>query len=193
MSRGDLIRTIWEQHRSLTIIVCLLLLINLAIFLAQSQLFDQRLMDKRDAVRQQQNGLRVLQQQKQSGSMPVSDLEKVEKDLTRIQQMIPFEDQLSGLIGELFSTANDAGLSIKQVSYKPEMDKELELLRYDLQFSVSGQYGQLKHFIHQLEKAQRILVISDISLSGGEGRKGKTADVALKITLKTFFRGRDAA
>jgi type IV pilus assembly protein PilO len=106
--------------------------------------------------------------------------------------MIPPRSELSAFIKELFSYADSSKLEIKQINYQPAWDEELALLSYNLQFSVSGEYRQLKKFIHLLEGSERILIISDISLSGGEGRKEKNAEVSLRIQMKTFFRGEAA-
>jgi Tfp pilus assembly protein PilO len=189
MSRDSLIKVLWGQNRGMTLLLLALLLANLGTYLIQTRFLDRQLSGLRSEVLERQQSLRRLQQQKNIGSMPVSALNRVEGELTRFQKLIPPEHELSAFIGELFRYAGSTQLDIKQISYSPERDAESGLLSYDLKFSVSGRYRQLKHFVHLLEGAQRILIISNIGLSGGEERKDQDAEVTLQIQLKTFFRG----
>ncbi|MDT8420644.1 MAG: type 4a pilus biogenesis protein PilO [Desulfuromonadales bacterium] len=192
MARTGMFNILWQQNRAMSLVVLLLLFANLGAFLLQSQLFEKQLQDVRSEVRERQHALRNLKQQKEAGSMPVSALTQVENQLAAFQKMIPPRSELSAFIKELFSYADSSKLEIKQINYQPAWDEELALLSYNLQFSVSGEYRQLKKFIHLLEGSERILIISDISLSGGEGRKEKNAEVSLRIQMKTFFRGEAA-
>ena len=189
MSRDSLVKVLWVQNRGMTLLVVILLVANLGMFLLQTQFLDKQLTGLRTDVLNRQQALRNLQQQKNVGSMPVSALNQVENDLKHFQQLIPPENKLSVFIGELFQYSTRTKLDIKQITYSPKWDEDLALLSYDLKFSVSGQYRQLKHFIHMLEGSERILIISDISLSGGEDSKEKNAEVTLQVQLKTFFRG----
>lgn len=189
MSRESLMKILWGENRGFTLLVLVLVFANICVYLAQTQWLDVRLSDTRETVLERQQALRTLQQQKNAGSMPVSELKQAENDLAQFEKMVPSETKLSEFIGELFGFARSAKLEIKQISYSPEWDDGLDLLRYDLRFSVSGQYRQLKQFIHLLETAERILVIDGIGLSGGEAKKDKDSEVSLQISLKTYFRG----
>lgn len=191
MSRDSLVKVLWGQNRGMTLLVIALILANFAIYLIQDQFLDKQLTNLRTDVLNRQQTLRKLQQQKNAGSMPVSALKQVEGELAQFQKLVPPETELSNFVGELHQYAAKTKLDIKQITYSPEWDDELGFLAYDLKFSVSGRYQQLKHFVHLLEGAERILIISDISLSGGEDRKEKDAEVTLQIQLKTFFRGEE--
>ncbi|PLX91108.1 MAG: hypothetical protein C0619_08200 [Desulfuromonas sp.] len=189
MARTGMFNILWQQNRVMSLFVLLLLFANLGAFLLQNQLFEKQLQETRSEVRERQHALRNLKQQKEAGSMPVSAITQVDNQLAAFQKLIPPASELSAFIKELFTYADSAKLEIKQINYQPAWDEEFALLSYNLQFSVNGEYRQLKKFIHLLEGAERILVISDISLSGGEGRKEKNAEVSLRIQMKTFFRG----
>lgn len=191
MSRDSIVKVLWGQNRGMTLLILVLFLANLGTYLGQSLVLDEQLTDLRTEVLGRQQSLRKLQQQKNAGSMPVSAVTKVENELIQFQKLIPPEKELSDFIGELFKYASSSKLDIKQISYSPERDEDLGLLSYGLKFSVSGQYRQLKNFIHLLERAKRILIISDISLSGGQSSKKKSGVVTLQIQVKTFFRGDD--
>lgn len=189
MSRTSLLKTLWGQNRGLNVLLLVLIILTMGTFLLQTQFFERQLSDLRSEVRDQQQSLRKLQFQKRSGSMPVSALAQVESELAQFEKLVPPSEKFSEFVGELFRHASQAKLNIKQISYNPEWDDDLGLLSYGLKFSISGQYSQLKRFIHLLESAERIFIISDISMSGGKVQKEKSAKVTLQIVLKTFFRG----
>lgn len=186
MSRSSLIKLLWGENRGLNILILALLLANLSVYIVQTRFLDSELSRLNSEVRDRHQSLRNLQQQKNAGSMPVSELAQAENDLIRFQKLIPSDEELSEMIGEIYKFAANAGLAIKQISYNPEWLEEVALLRYDLKFSVSGQYGQLKRFIHQLERAERILIISDISMTRSAGSQ-EEGEVSLQIDIKTFF------
>jgi len=189
MARDYLVKILWEQNRGMTLLVLTLLLMNIGAYLLQNSFLDDQLTDLRTEVLSRQQSLRKLQQQKNAGSMPVTAVTKVENELTQFLKMIPPEKELSVFIGELFKFSSSSKLDIKQISYEPKYDEDLDLLSYTLKFSVTGQYRQLKKFIYLLERADRILIISDISLAGGQSSKDKEGEVTLQIQVKTFFRG----
>lgn len=191
MSRDSIIKVLWVQNRGMTLLVVVLFLANFGAYLGQTLIMDKQLTDLRTEVLGRQQSLRKLQQQKNAGSMPVSAVTQVENELTRFRKLIPQERELSGFIGDLYTYASSSKLNIKQISYSPDRDEELGLVSYGLRFSVSGQYRQLKKFIYLLERSERILIISDISLSGGQSSKEKSGVVTLQIQLKTFFSGDD--
>ena len=189
MSRESLVKVLWGQNRGMTFFLGGLLLASLSVYLLQSLYLEKKLNGLRSEVLVRQQELRKLQQQKNSGSMPVSAMNKVESELKRFQKLIPPENELSGFIGDLYGYASNSKLDIKQISYSPKWDEDLNLLRYGLRFNVKGRYSQLKKFIYLMEEAERIIIINNLSLSGGETSKDKPSEVTLQINLITYFRG----
>ena len=189
MSRDALFNIVWGQNRGMSLVVLVFALLNLGVYLGQTLILDHKLATVRTEVLERQQALRSLQQQKNAGSMPVSAVTQVESELTQFRQLIPLEKGLSGLIGDLFKYASSSKLDIKQITYSHERDEDLDLLSYTLKFSVKGDYKQLKKFIHLMEESDRILIISDIALSGGKRNKEKIDEVSLQIQVKTYFRG----
>jgi len=49
--------------------------------------------------------------------------------------------------------ADESGLELGQVSYKNDREKDRELLRYTLTFTVAGAYRDIKQFVHALEQS----------------------------------------
>jgi len=96
---------------------------------------------------------------------------------------VPDYQEFTGLIDELLVLSSRARLNITQISYRSEMLKEAPLLQYSLDFTVTGDYEQLKKFIFALEQSVRLITIKQISLQSAE-----ETGVNLRLGLETFFR-----
>jgi len=120
------------------------------------------------------------------GDSPAQLLAQGEKDLAAFSEKIPPHREFTGLIVELQGLAEEAGLDLDQVSYKPVQEKESDLLRYTLTFTVVGGYRDIKQFIHALEQSSRLMILRQIGLQGVD--EDTATDVRLQMSLETFFR-----
>ena len=85
----------------------------------------------------------------------------------------------------MLAAKND--LDINQVQYSPKLLPDQGLLAYSLEFSVTGSYGEIKHFIFGLEQSPRLISIDQLGLSAA-ARPGRQRQVALSLRLTTYFR-----
>lgn len=181
MSPSDFLRQLWSGHRVLVSAVALLLLANLVTGLSLRQYLVPTVSEREQQVIRRQSELRSG-----GGDSPAQLLAQGETDLAAFREKIPPHREFTGLIGELEQLAEDAGLDLNQVSYKPEHEKGSDLLRYTLTFTVVGSYRDLKQFVHAIEQSQRLIILRQIGLQGA-GQESD-ADVRLQLSLETFFR-----
>jgi len=176
-----LARELWRRHRVGLIIIGLLLIANIGLIVglqnflvpavdAREQLLIRRQADIRSGT---------------GSEAPAMIYAQGEKDLNEFEKRVPAHREFTGLINELYGVAEEAALELSQISYtrKPENDG---LLRYTLDFNLTGQYADIKKFIHLLEQSSRLILIEQISLQGG-GREGM-GEVRLQLSVSTFFR-----
>ena len=130
--------------------------------------------------------LRQAAQRQERLASPQERLRQAQTDLQTFRQAIPPGRDFTALIQEVFTLAENSGLSIERINYDPKNVTERDLLRYTLNFSVGGNYGQIKKFIAALEQSPRIIAIEEISLSGSEHAQGEA--VSLRIRLSTYFQ-----
>ena len=71
------------------------------------------------------------------------------------------------------------------VNYTPEPLRESTLTRYRVRFSVAGDYGDIRSFIHELEAASEFIVMDNIQLTEDNGESG---DLVLTLDLSTYYR-----
>lgn len=174
---------IWRTSRVLPVLVVILLVGNLGVYAWTVY----RLTPELTALRRTYSELRSAGLRSQQGLSPSLEesFQRAEQDLLTFRRAIPPAAEFTGLIGELFAMANSAGLTLDRVGYDPKMLEDRGLLRYDLVFSVRGDYRQIKTFIHALEQSARIIAIEGLSLAGQES--AERGAVNLSIRLSTYF------
>jgi len=187
MAKTTLLKAVLDQSRGWLYFISFLILVAVGLFIYQAQFLNnetERLQHQQKTLQKQ---LRAREAKLAESGVPVSDVERMETDLQKFSQLIPEKQKFADFIGELFDWAKQSQLSIRQVSYQPEIDKDTKFLNYGLSFSVQGRYAQLKKFIHLLENSNRLLIIDDITLAGRK-QKDKAANVSLQIKLTTYFQ-----
>jgi type IV pilus assembly protein PilO len=190
MARESILLTAWRLNRRIPILIVGLILLNIAAYVVMSNVVAPRLdaLERRYIERQSQvREVRLTGQTGAAAGSPREIYRRGVEDLGQFRTAIPPRTEFTALIGEVFSLAGKAGLSIDRIGYDPKEVAGQELLRYTLDFSVSGDYGQIKRFVYSLEQSDRLIAIEELSLSGGEG-KSKEGDVNLRVRLTTYFK-----
>lgn len=186
MERESILLAAWRLNRFYPLLISSLLLLNVAAYLLLSYVASP----KRDALERElmdlQSRVRQSRQLAVEAKSPAEIYRRGEADLQKFRTAIPAKSEFSALLGEIFSLADKAGLSIDRIGYQPKEIEGQRVLRYGLAFSVHGDYGQVKRFIHSLEQSERLIVIDGLTLSGG--RESGEAQVELRLQLTTFFR-----
>lgn len=192
MNAVELIRDIWQVHRKLLLLSCVLLACNLLWYLVLQQLLVPRVLEREQLFMNRQVEARQLL--RQSGGLaetPEQLFVQAQRDVAEFHQIIPEHRDFTGLIDELLVLAYRADLAIDQIAYKQDMAKNVDLLKYELSFTVQGRYEQLKKFIHSLEQSPRIMAVSQIALSSLDGEGPAT--VGLRLKLETVFQSDEPA
>lgn len=189
MARESILLTAWRLNRRIPVLIGGLILLNIAAYSIMSYVvlprinaLERRYIDRQAQVRE----ARLTGQSSASAGSPREIYRRGEEDLEKFRGAIPSRTEFTALIGEIYSLAEKAGLSIDRIGYDPKEVEGRGLLRYALNFSVSGDYGQIKRFVYSLEQSDRLIAIEEISLSGG----GKSAEgeVNLRVRLSTYFK-----
>jgi Tfp pilus assembly protein PilO len=183
MSPANFLRQLWSGHRAWVIVTGLLLVMNLLLGLVLNYYLVPTVSTREQQLLQRQAEVR-------SGSLndsPAQLLADGERDLATFREKIPPYREFTGLIVELQELADEAGLELSQISYKNEREKDRDLLRYTLTFTIAGGYRDIKQFVHALEQSPRLLILRQIGLQGIDQGNFET-DVSLQLSLETFFR-----
>jgi hypothetical protein len=182
MRPADFLRQLWSGHRVLLVGLGVLLLANVAFALFLQHYFVPTVNEREQQLIRSQNELRGGG----TGDSPAQLFAQGQKDLATFRERIPSHREFTKLIVELQDMADDSGLDLSRISYQHKEEKDSDLLRYSLSFSLVGSYRDIKTFIHALEQSPRLIIIGQIGLQG-VGADNET-DVRLQLNLETFFR-----
>lgn len=184
MNRSSVWMAAWSVNRTIPICLLGLLVANILLFLFLSYVME----GKASAVQARYIYLQAEERLSQRGGNDAgSDLVLYSRgleDLKKFRLAIPAKSELSGLVDELFSLADKAGLTINSVQYEPEVKPEQKMLNYTIRYQVTGTYNQVKKMIHLIEQSKRLIAIDELTL--GSARKDEAVNLALSLT--TFFR-----
>jgi Tfp pilus assembly protein PilO len=92
---------------------------------------------------------------------------------------------------KLAQLARDANLVYDRRSFRvDEVDEESTLRRLDITFPLTGEYRDMRRFIHTLETAPEFIVIRGVSLAKAQTSATKEP-LALALKLATYYRAGD--
>jgi type IV pilus assembly protein PilO len=183
MPKETVFHALWRQDRKMPLVLAVLLVLNLFGWWVAGRVLAPRVEVARRALAQEQE--RQRRQIERGGVVPgaVGYREAREK-IDRFHRSLLSKDQLTVFLSEVYSLARSAGLDIDRISYDPEHVREQNLLRYTLNFSVAGDYAQIKKFIRSLERSGSIMILGKVNLSGEQADKDR---VSLRLQLTTYF------
>lgn len=116
---------------------------------------------------------------------PAMVYEQGTRDLKAWASRIPPKKDFARFLGDLFETAASNNLSVKSVTYKPNLIKDEGLLAYTIGFSVSGNYAAVKSFISDIARSRQIVTIENLSLNNSSSTQEA---IELKLQLITYLR-----
>lgn len=184
MIREPLWKAVWRVNRVLPLCLVGLFCINILLFTYLSYFLEVEASTIHPELIRLQAEERRTQTGRGDSESPVVIYTRGVEDLQKFRQAIPSKTELTGLIDELFSLADSAGLKINSVRYNSKNDPEFKLLHYEINYQVTGTYKQIKKMVHMIEQSGRLISINELSLDSAE--KGKS--VSLSLALKTYFR-----
>ena len=184
MRLTEMLEQLWKSHRSLLVLLGVLLVLNLLLFAALEQWVAPQVTEQESRFLQRQTEVRqLLHKQGSTAKTPAQLYVLASQDLSKFQQAVPDYQEFTSLIEELLVLSNRASLNITQISYRSEELPKRFLLKFDLNFNVAGDYKQIKKFIHSLEQSVRLITIKQIGLQNADDK-----GVSLRLSLETFFR-----
>lgn len=84
--------------------------------------------------------------------------------------------------------ASRSSLSYESASVSLEQERDSSLTRFETEISLTGRWGDVRAFIHQLESEPEFVVIDNVQLT--EGDAGGSAEGAIQVALElsTYYR-----
>lgn len=180
----EITHQLWTSHRRSLLLLAGLLILNLVLSVVLHQVVEPRVTAREHRFLERQTSVRELLR-RQGGTVAIPEQLYVlaSEDLDKLYASIPEYSNFTGLIEELLVLSSQARLNITQIAYRAEERDDLPLLQLGLQFSVTGDYEQIKRFVYALEQSVRLMSIERISL-----KEAADTGVQLQLTLNSYFR-----
>ena len=131
--------------------------------------------------------LEQLKQIRQSAADERQLVSNLESGLERLQVEVfgSLDDRLTGILRSVGTATHDAGLRVGRYSYSAEEIKDLDLSRFGIQFTVAGEYAQVRRMLAALQASPEFLVVNRIGFSGEEG--ATTRELQIGVRLSTYL------
>jgi type IV pilus assembly protein PilO len=104
------------------------------------------------------------------------------RDLEAFFSMVPPRKSFARVVGEILELAQNSGLTVSGVTYKPDPVVSGGLIDYVLSFSVAGKYAGVKSYLADLQRFREMVVIDHFSL-GGVKTTEEAVDLKLDLTV----------
>jgi Tfp pilus assembly protein PilO len=99
------------------------------------------------------------------------------------------DDRLTEILMAVGRSTREAGLLPSSFSYSAIENKRLQHVRFGIQFSVVGEYSQIRHLLSSLQASPQFLIVEHIGFSGEEEATSRELNISLK--LATLFAEAD--
>jgi type IV pilus assembly protein PilO len=111
-------------------------------------------------------------------------------DLKKLAVRIPVKRQFPRVLGDILDTAAVSAVITGNVSYKPELIKDRDLLAYNISMTVGGSYAAVKSFLSDLQRNSEMIVIDGITLSKSDLFE---ENVVMDLRLTLYLQGKGGA
>ena len=184
---GTLVQRIAREHRRVVVPLAVALSVNVVLYAAVVYPLSQRVanIEQRDRTAEEQ--LRAAQREHAQASGTLTGKDRAAAELaTFYKDVLPSD--LSGARRlthlRLAQLAREANLKFLRDTFVPKLERNRTLTQLKIEMELSGNYGDVRAFIHQLETAPEFVVIDNIEL--GQGADGGPLGVTLH--LSTYYR-----
>jgi Tfp pilus assembly protein PilO len=182
-----LVQRVMREHRRVVVPLAMALGINVVLYVAVVYPLSQRVanIEQRDHTAEEQ-----LQSAQRDHAQAAGTLSG--KDRAAAELMTFYMDVLpSDLAGarrlthlRLAQMAREANLRYIHATFDPVEERNRTLTRLKIEMALSGNYTDMRAFIHHLETSPEFVVIDNVEL--GEGTEGGPLTVTLH--LSTYYR-----
>jgi Tfp pilus assembly protein PilO len=95
------------------------------------------------------------------------------------------DERLTDILRAVGSATRDAGLLPGNYAYTAAEDRGTGFIRFGIQFSVEGQYRQIRQMLAALQESPEFLLVEGISLAGEEAPVSQ--QLRISVRLATFL------
>ena len=183
------VQVIWKEKRTLLIVLGILLIANTVFFFTYRVQYQTRLDGLQERLQQAETQLTEAKAAHAAAEQRFASYQKIRSDVQTIydQQWSTQSQRLTALISEVKKLAQESQLVPPSYAFA-ETDQKVKGIpggarTVTINFTVQGNYQQVRRLINLLELSRQFVIIDHISLSSAENQL-----LTVNLSLKTLFR-----
>jgi len=173
-----------NKYKKFFIILFLLFLIDSAGYYVILRPQRRELKDLSEIVYNKTENHKIKTSKVSASNDSQSYISQSREQVEKFNAILPDKDELAKIIGELFSSIDKENMALKKVTYQPKQIKEVNLLDYSANFTITGDYGSVKRLLNEIEWSTNLFSIKKLHLE----KKPEDRSVELNLTLSIFLR-----
>jgi Tfp pilus assembly protein PilO len=186
---GTLLHRIVREHARIVVPLAIALGVNIVLYGAVVYPLSQRVanIEQRDRTAEEQ--LQAAQRDYQQARGTLTGKDRAAAELaTFYNDVLPSDlagaRRLTHL--RLAQLARESNLKFVRATFESVPPKTGTLVQLKIDMDLSGTYGDVRAFIHQLETSPEFVVIDNIEL--GQGTSNDAGPLAVTVHLSTYYR-----
>lgn len=179
---------VFQEKRALIWPIAIALVVNAAVYAMVVYPLSQKVANGEQAARASAAALMAARRDHAAARATVSGKGQADIELQKFYGDVLPPD-VSGARRITFlrieQLASQAGLRLERETSSPQEQRESNLVKFTYTASMSGEYRNVRRFIHDLETAPEFLVLENVQVSQGEA-ESRALNVSVRIA--TYYR-----
>ncbi len=151
-----------------------------------------------------EGGLLVLRQKNEKLSEILSEIKTIESNLEVVRGALPTADDVPALIMQLEQISKTSGVTVQHLGFggdkavvapraseasreAEEVEEASEVEKVSVTVVVTGSYASLQTFLRNLERASRVVNVTNFRFSPAQQKEGEEAALSITLGVEAFY------
>jgi len=182
------VRRVLTEKRRLILPIVVALIVNLALFVVVLYPLSQKVAGGEQAAKASRAALDAAKRDYDAARATVKGKGQADQELQKFYTDVLPPDLSAARratfrrIGEL---AQQSDLRLERETSDPKPQRDSQLVKFTYRASLSGDYRNIRRFIHELETAPEFLVLENVELTQSEG---SNRGLNVSVDIATYYR-----
>jgi Tfp pilus assembly protein PilO len=181
----------WQARILVWLPAVLLFFASLAVYLWQSSGLVGREAGLRQSITELETEVARLERIRQQAVSERDQVVELDRQFSYVYQEVfgNLDDRLTQILRAVGGATREAGLLPGSFNYSAIENKKLQHVRFGIQFSVAGEYPQIRRLLAALQASPQFLIVEHIGFAGEE--EATSRDLHISLKLATVFAEAD--
>jgi len=179
---------VFTEKRSLIVPLMIAVIANVALYLIVVYPLSQKVAGGEQAAKASSTALDAAKRDYAAARATVAGKSQADEELRKFYSEVLPPD-IGGARRITFlrmeQLARQCGLRLERETSDPKPERDSQLVKFTYTASLSGEYRNIRRFIHELETAPEFLVLENVQLSQSETEK---SGLNVSVQIATYYR-----